>query len=138
MEKKLRRKMRGWMYAPPVPPRGAGENIRTQAVGDVRRKREEVGGREVVPSQVRAERKKRRWEIFLSLPPKERGGNHEERGKRWRRQRIWKPVLPGKLNEGGEQLSKTNKEAESSAKARRIRRMWRWESPPPDVWMIMK
>ena len=84
-------------------------------------------------AQMQVQRKERKWEIFLSVPPEERGGNHEGRGTRWQRRRIRKPVPPGKLNEGGEQLSKISKEAESSAKARRMRRMWRWESPPPDV-----
>jgi len=47
-------------------------------------------------------------------------------------------VLPGIFKEGRKQLSKISKEVESSAKARRRRRMWRWESPPPDVWMIVE
>jgi len=122
----------------PFPQRGGGENLNNQAVGEVTRKRKEVGGRDVASGQVRPERKKRKWEIFLSVPPGEQGGNHEGRGKRWKRRRIRKPVHTGKLNKGGEQLSSIRKEADPSAKTRRMRRMWRWESPPSNVWMIMK
>jgi len=40
-------------------------------VGEDRRKREEFSGREVASVQVQEERKKRRWELFLSVPPEE-------------------------------------------------------------------
>ena len=124
MEIKLRRKMRGWLYPSPVPPRaGGGKLEHTHAARKDRRKREEVRGREVASKQAQEERQRRRWELFLSAPPEDRTGNHEGRRKRWRRRRKWKHVPSGKSEEGGELISKMESEVESSAKVRWRRRI---------------
>merc|ERR1740139_1995202 len=73
----------------------------------------------------RLRKKKMRWESVLTITP--------ERGTKGRRKLKRRRKLPPEMKKDCEELlSRLNKAADSSAKVQRRRRMWRWESPPPD------